>query len=287
MAGRALAPFSRLARATRGIGISNLQQRLPVRGSEDELDEVAHAFNQALDRVERAVGEMRQFSAALAHELRTPLAILRGETELALRQTLSPEDLRQRLAVQLDEFDKLARLIGQILTLARAEGGEIVLAQEPVDLAALSTSVVEQMEAVAAARGVALACEAPGRAVVTGDAGWLERLLLILLDNAIKFTPAEGRVVLTVSRARAMVQLSVSDTGTGIPPDAMAHLFEPFYRADPARSRQTEGAGLGLALARWIVDRHRGTLDVRSRPGEGSTFTLHLPLAPAESRDQR
>jgi signal transduction histidine kinase len=143
------------------------------------------------------------------------------------------------------------------------------------------------MEAVAAARGVALACEAPGRAVVTGDAGWLERLLLILLDNAIKFTPAEGRVVLTVSRARAMVQLSVSDTGTGIPPDAMAHLFEPFYRADPARSRQTEGAGLGLALARWIVDRHRGTLDVRSRPGEGSTFTLHLPLAPAESRDQR
>jgi heavy metal sensor kinase len=278
MAGRALAPLSRLARTMRTIDITNLRQRVAVRGAEDELDEVAHSFNLALERVERAVGEMRQFSAALAHELRTPLAVLRGETELALTQALPPEKLREKLAIQLDEFDRLTRLVNQILTLARAEAGEIALAKDPVDLAALSASIADQLETVAGAQGVGLTCETSGSVVVTGDAGWLERLLLLLLDNAIKFTPAGGHITMRLSGANGTARLDVSDTGPGIPPESLSRIFEPFYRGDPARSRHTEGAGLGLALGRWIVDHHGGTVGVTSRLSEGSTFTVRLPL---------
>jgi heavy metal sensor kinase len=279
MAGRALMPLSRFARATRAISITNLSNRLPVRGANDELDEVAHAFNQALERVEHAVGEMRQFSAALAHELRTPLAVLRGETEMALARPALPDQVRTRLESQLDEFDRLTRLINQILTLARAEGGEIVLARMEVDLVALATTVVDQLETVAEARQVILSCSSSGPVWVTGDAGWLERLMLVLLDNAIKFTPPGGRVTVHLAHDPGNATLTVRDTGIGIAPDALPHVFERFYRADLARSRETEGAGLGLALAKWIVDRHGGTIDAISRPGEGATFTVQLPEA--------
>ena len=285
LAGRALAPLSRLAVATQGIGIKNLAARLSVRGANDELDQVAQAFNHALARVELSVEEMRQFSAALAHELRTPVAILRGEAELALRPSSSDEDLRQVLMRQIDEFDRLTRLINQILTLARAEGGEVKMADQSVDLVALSASVAEQIEPVAAVQGITLTCKVADGVTVKGDAGWLERLLLILLDNAIKFTPEGGRISVTFSCAKGLAHVAVTDTGMGISPDALPHLFERFYRADSARSRQTQGAGLGLALAKWIAERHRGTIDVKSRPGEGSTFTVSLPALPGRGNE--
>jgi heavy metal sensor kinase len=277
LAGRALAPLARLSVATQGIGIRNLDARLSVRGANDELDQVAQAFNHALARVELSVGEMRQFSAALAHELRTPVAILRGEAELALRRSSSNEDLRQVLMRQIDEFDRLTRLINQLLTLARAEGGEIKMSDQSVDLAALGASVAEQIEPVAAAQGIILTSHVADRVMVKGDSGWLERLLLILLDNAIKFTPDDGRISVTFSCTKGVAHVAVTDTGMGVAAEALPHLFERFYRADPARSREVPGAGLGLALAKWIAERHGGTIDVKSRPGEGSTFTVRLP----------
>lgn len=277
MAGRALAPLRRLALATREIGVGDLARRLPIRGANDELDEVAGALNQALDRVEHTVGEMRQFSAALAHELRTPLAILRGETELALTQSISQDDLRQRLEIQLEEFDKLTRLINQLLTLARAEGGELILAEDLIDLGRLTTVVAEQIEAVAEAKGVRLACETDANVMVRGDEGWLERLLLILLDNAVKFTRSGGRIVAKVSHDDRFARLDVSDTGVGIAAESLPHVFDRFYRADAARSGESEGAGLGLALAKWVADHHHGEIHVASTPGTGSTFTVLLP----------
>ena len=279
MAGRALAPLSRLAEATRPIDINTLSRRLPVRGAGDELDEVTHAFNLALDRVERAVGDMRQFSAALAHELRTPLSILRGETELALRQAPATDGERQRLENQLEEFDRLNALITQVLTLARAEAGQIALAHTSVDLSALATATVEQIEPVADVQGIALSCAASPPVLVTGDAGWLERLLLILLDNAIKFTPRGGQVHVELSGGEGVARLSVTDNGIGIPEEALARIFDPFFRGDPARSRATQGGGLGLALARWVATQHRGTIDVASRSGHGSRFTVSLPTS--------
>ncbi len=281
MAGRSLAPLAALVAKTRAIDVADLRQRLPVRGAHDELDAVADAFNETLGRLEHAVGEMRQFSAAIAHELRTPLAALRGETELALLHAASPDEFRRSLASQLEEFDTLTRLINQLLTLARAEAGEIALAHDPVDVAALAGSVVEQLVPVAQARGLDLTCDAPAAVIVAGDTGWLERLLLNLLDNAIKFTAPGGRITVTVARQDGDASLAISDTGVGIAPGALPRIFERFYREDPARS--SEGAGLGLSLVKWIIDRHGGSIAVASRPGAGTTFTARLPLAPTGS----
>jgi heavy metal sensor kinase len=279
LAGRALAPLSRLATSTHAIGINNLHDRLPLRGARDELDQVADAFNHALGRVEQSVGEMRQFSAALAHELRTPLAILRGEAELELAHPLPADQRQERVASQIDEYDRLTRLINQILTLARAEAGEIRLSTAPLGLGGLASAVAEQIEPVAGARDITLTCVVEQDVTVDADAGWLQRLLLILLDNAIKYTPDGGLVSVRVSSTAGEARLTVKDSGAGIPPEALPHLFDRFYRAESAGTHQTPGAGLGLALAKWIAERHGATIDVSSAPGTGSTFVVCFKAA--------
>ena len=279
MARRALAPLTTLATEARRVKIGTLDRRLPTRGTSDQLDEVAIAFNETLAHLEGAVGEMRQFSSALAHELRTPLAALRGEMELALMRSASELEWRTSAASQIEEIDKLTRMVNQLLTLARAESGEIPLAHDAVDLGALAATVTEQLEPVAQARDLDLHCVVHQPVTVTGDRGWLERLLLNLLDNAIKYTPSRGHIRVGVSRENHHARVDVSDTGPGIPADAVPHIFERFYRVDPARSSTVEGAGLGLSLAKWIVDHHQGRIDVRSEPGAGSTFTIWLPVS--------
>jgi heavy metal sensor kinase len=274
-----LVPLNRLASAVRTIDVRSLERRLPVRGAGDELDEVADAFNATLARLEAAVGDMRQFGAAMAHELRTPLAALRGEIDLAWRSPAAGEAERDRFASQLEDIDRLTRLIDHILALARAESGEIPLARAPVDLARLTRDLVDQLEPLAAARSIALRGDAPGAVVVQGDAGWLQRLVINLVDNAVKFTGREGHVVVRVVREGDTARLDVADTGVGLSPEDAGRVFDRFFRADLARSSSTEGAGLGLSLVRWIAAQHEGTVSVRSAPGAGSTFTVRLPVA--------
>jgi heavy metal sensor kinase len=276
LSGYALAPLTRVAFAAREIDIDTLERRLPTRGVTDELEEVTLAFNETLGRLEQSIGEMRQFSTALAHELRTPLAALRGEIELALRATRDV-DLQQSLASQIEDIDRLTRLIEHVLTLARAESGQIPLKFAAVNLGDMATSIVEQLETVASARGITMRCETAPAVVAKGDAGWLERLVLNLLDNAMKFTPEGGCVVVRVSRNDGRALLEVSDTGIGMTPGVAAHVFERFYQADPSRSSASGGAGLGLSLVKWIVDRHHGTVTVVSTPDKGSTFHVTLP----------
>lgn len=278
LSGYALLPLSRMTAAARAIDVTSLERRLPLRGVDDELDRVAGAFNDTLDRLERAVGEMRQFGSALAHELRTPLAALRAAIELALRAPDAGDAQQRALADQIEEIDRLTRLIDHVLTLARAEAGQIRLTFEPVDLGAMAATLVEQLEPVAEARCVTLCCE-PSEAIVNGDVGWLRRLLLNLMGNAIKYTNPHGTIIVRVSRDVAFARVDVQDTGIGLSPDDAAHVFEPFFRADKARSSSNEGAGLGLSLVRWIAVQHRGTVSVQSRLGEGSTFTVSLPSA--------
>ena len=278
LSGFALRPLSRLAAAASAIDVKTLDRRLPVRGAGDELDRVADAFNQTLSRLEHSVGEMRQFSAALAHELRTPLAALRGEIELSLRARTTSDAQQQAFASQIEEIDKLARLIDRILTLARAEAGQIRFNLEPVDLGIMAASLVEQLLPVAEAQSIAVRGDYAHGVIVDGDRGWLERLLLNLLDNAFKFTTANGRVDLRVSRDRDAARIDVQDTGIGLSPEDAQRVFERFFRADPARSSATEGAGLGLSLVQWIAEQHHGTIAVKSRLGEGTTFTVRLPL---------
>jgi len=282
----ALAPLTRLAGVAREIDVSTLARRLPTRGAKDELDDVARAFNETLQRLEHSVGEMRQFSTALAHELRTPLSALRGEIELSLRG--APNDEQRRvLASQIEELDKLKRLIDHLLTLARAEAGQIPLTFVAVNVSELAASLVDQLEPVAQARTIDLRCERNGAVMVDGDAGWLQRLLLNLLDNAMKFTKEGGRVVLRVVQEDGRARIDVHDTGIGMSDEDAGHAFDRFYQADPSRSAPHEGVGLGLSLVKWIVDRHHGTIAVHSRLGEGSTFTVTLPVLERRgSRDE-
>jgi heavy metal sensor kinase len=276
MAGVALAPLERFAAAARTIDAANLRQRLPDRGVGDELDEVSRAFNETLARVEDAVGEMRQFSTALAHELRTPIAALRGEIELAAMKPGAGEEQRESAASQLEELDKLKRLIDQLLTLARAESGQIPLAHDRVELAPIVEEVVEQLEPVAQAQGLTLEAEVAARPAIVGDASWIERMLLNLLDNAFKFTPSGGTVTVRLSEEEAGAVLEVRDTGIGMTPDVVPHVFERFYRGDPARSAGGFGVGLGLSLVKWIVDRHNGEVTAAGTPGAGARFTVTL-----------
>jgi signal transduction histidine kinase len=198
--------------------------------------------------------------------------------ELALLRSRSELEWRASAASQIEEIDKLTRMVNQLLTLARAESGEIPLAHEAVDLGALAATVTEQLEPVAQAKDLSLHCDVNQPVTVTGDGGWLERLLINLLDNAIKYTPPGGRIRVGVSCENDHARVDISDTGPGIPAGAVPHIFERFYRVDPARSSTVEGAGLGLSLAKWIVDRHHGRIEVRSEPGKGSTFTIWLPV---------
>jgi heavy metal sensor kinase len=278
LSGFALRPLSRLAAAARAVDVHALDRRLPVRGVGDELDRVAAAFNETLDRLGHAVADMRQFSAALAHELRTPLAALRGEIELASRAPGVSEAQKESYGSQMEEIDHLTRLIDQILTLARAEAGQIHLTAAPVNLGELAGSLVNQLEPLAEARANELRCERSDTVIVRGDAGWLERLLLNLLDNALKYTPEHGQVVLRVSRNGDRARVDVRDTGAGLSPADAERVFERFFRADPARSSSAPGAGLGLSLVQWIVAQHHGSVSVESRLGEGSTFTVTLPI---------
>jgi heavy metal sensor kinase len=274
----ALLPLTRVADAVRTIDVQTLERRLPVRGAGDELDRVVEAFNATLGRLEVAVGHMRQFSAAMAHELRTPLAALRGEIDLAWQAPTASLDQREGFASQLEEIDRLTRLIDRILTLARAESGQIRMTRAPVDLSELAIRLVEQIEPIAAAKSIDLRCDATAGVVVEGDAGWLERLVLNLVDNAVKFTGEHGRVEVRVTRDGNVARLEVEDTGVGLSPEDRQRVFERFFRADASRSSTTEGAGLGLSLVQWIAEQHRGDISVRSRFGEGSAFTVTLPV---------
>jgi heavy metal sensor kinase len=280
MARGALRPIRDLATAASAIDIKHLRERLPVRGAGDEPDQLARAFNDMLARLEDAVTEMKQFTASISHELRTPLTALRGEAEIALLEARSVEDHRRVLVSQLEEFEKLTHMINQLLTLARAEAGEIHLTEKTVDLSALARSLADQMEPLAAAKNIFMGVDAFGAVHVRGDENWLERLILNLLDNAIKFTPEGGRVDLRVGAVDSQAVLEVCDTGPGISREAQAHIFERFYRAEPSRSKDVEGVGLGLALVKWIVEHHQGKIEVESGAGGGSCFVVRLPLDP-------
>jgi heavy metal sensor kinase len=278
MAGKALQPVAALGKAASNIAVSSLDRRLPVRGTNDELDQLATEFNDTLSRLEKAVAEMKQFTASISHELRTPLAVLRGEAEVALMHADSTDQYRRVLASQLEEFEKLTRMINQLLTLARAESGEVAIAHEQVNISSMTRSLAEQLEPVAASKDVSLSWDCEPDVLLNGDESWIERIILNLADNAIKFTPPGGHVRLVVSRNATNAVFEIADNGIGIAPEAQPHVFERFYRADPSRANRADGAGLGLSLVKWAVDQHHGSIHLDSTPGHGTHITVKLPL---------
>jgi two-component system OmpR family sensor kinase len=278
LAQRALRPVDRMTEAARRISAEHLDERLETTGSGDELDRLAATLNDMFSRLDTAFRQIRQFSADASHELQTPLTILKGELEVALRAPRSPDEYQRVLVSALEESERIARLVEGLLLLSRADAGVLRMDHQPVDLAQLVLDVCAQARVLADAHGVFLGLDSVAPMTIQGDAVHLRRLLLNLVDNGIKYTSAGGRVTLSLRRDDGWAVLCVSDTGVGLAPDEQEHVFQRFYRAPEALSRGEEGSGLGLCIARSIAEAHGGRIALESAVGRGSTFTVFLPL---------
>ncbi|MDB6021008.1 MAG: integral rane sensor signal transduction histidine kinase [Pedosphaera sp.] len=279
LVGRALAPVDEIASAAERITSHNLKERLPVAKTGDELERLAVSLNHMIARLEEAWQHNRRFIADASHELRTPLTIMRGELEMVVEETgLSPEVQRTAASV-LEEAERLARVVEGLMAVSRLEAGEAQQECLRFDLAELARSTAEQMCLLAEDKNIAITSDAPRAVPVDGDRARLKQVVVNLLDNAIKYTPAGGKVRLSVSGANGKAVLEVADNGIGIPAEARSHIFERFFRVDPARSREVGGAGLGLSIVKSICAAHGGQVNFQSTVGAGSCFRVELPLA--------
>jgi two-component system heavy metal sensor histidine kinase CusS len=283
LARKALAPMDRLRRATDAVTAERLDQRLPVLNPQDELGRLTKTINAMIARLERSFAEVRRFTADASHELRTPLTVLRTEVEVALAQPLSPAQHREVLGDILEELGRMSRLTDQLLALSRRDAGVEQFAPAPLDLDALIAGVVDALRPLAEARGVLLKLDAGESIQVTGDEARLRQVVINLLDNAIKYTPAGGTVTVTACLVGTEALVRVADTGIGIPAEHLPHVFDRFYRVDRARTRAEGGTGLGLSIARSIVQAHGGTIALTSTVGQGTVCTVILPQEPGSA----
>lgn len=293
LADRALQPIDRITQTALQISrTEDLSRRIAQIGPQDEVGRLATTFNEMLERIERLFRTQKRFIGDVSHELRTPLTVIRGNLDIVRRaeavaplgaghagqQAAGPREelLEESLAAMERETDRMARLINDLLLLAQADAG-VPIRHEMVEIDRLLLDVYAQEQALADGIDFQLTDVYPAR--VMGDPDRLRQLLLNLVDNAIKYTPAGGQVALALTREDGWVRVDVADSGVGIPPNDLPHIFERFYRVEKTRSRKHGGTGLGLSIARWIADAHGGHIDVESEMGEGTTFTVWLPPA--------
>jgi heavy metal sensor kinase len=274
---RNLTPLASMAEQARRITHSNLETRLDAGDAAEELATLSTSFNELLSRLDQSFDHMRRFVADASHELRTPISIIRGEADVALSHDRSAAEYKQALALVLDESRRLSRLVDDLLNLARADAGRVKLRYEEFYLNDLLAECCRSAHTLASARGVTIECPAHDDVAFHGDEELVRRMVMNLIDNAIRYTPAGGRVTATLESRGGDVAIRIADTGTGIAPEVAAHVFERFYRGDKARSRQDGGFGLGLAIVKWIAESHQGAVELASTPGAGSTFTVTLP----------
>ncbi len=287
LARTALRPVDEITRAAReiaaGQGAAELGRRLHIRQPNDEVGRLAATFNEMLERLETLFQTQQRLVADVSHELRTPLTTLRGNLDLLRRGAAEDPKMREEAIAAMEaEVARMSRMLSDLLLLAQADAG-IQLQFKPVELDTLLLEVYRQALVMAEGR-VRVHLGHEDQAQVMGDADRLRQLLLNLVENAIKYTPPGGEVTLSLAREPGWVRVTVADTGIGIAPEDLPHIFERFYRADKARSRAMGGTGLGLSIAQWIAEAHGGQITVESRVGEGSVFTLWLPDRKVETR---
>ena len=280
LAGRTLAPMVRITRAVRKINAENLNQRLPVGNIQDEIATLAETFNSMLARLEDSFRKIQQFSADASHELRTPLTILRGETEVALRWAKKPEEFRNMLESNMEEIDRMGRIIENLLTLAKSDAGELPPDFKELSLSDLLQELYLQAKTLGESKdiGIALRLDVFEEIRIRGDELRLRQMFLNLISNGIKYTPPGGRLEIALGIEGEDAVVTISDTGIGIPEEDLPHIFDRFYRVDKARNREAGGTGLGLAIVKWVAEAHEGKIAVRSAPGKGSAFTVYLPV---------
>jgi two-component system, OmpR family, sensor kinase len=284
LARKSLAPVVAMSTQAGRIGAANLHERLPVQNAKDELGHLAKSFNALLDRVDRSFERQRRFMADASHELRTPAAILRGESEVALsKPDRSPDEYRESLEVLHAEAQRLTQIVEDLFTITRADAGQYPLSPRSCYLDELVSECVHATRSLGLAKQITMAADVAQELPLCADEALLRRMILNLLDNAIKYTPIGGRITVSCRRANGEYAVSVQDTGPGIPAELQQRVFERFFRGDPARTRSEGngiGAGLGLSIARWIAEAHQGRLLLTHSDATGSIFTAFLP-APA------
>lgn len=287
LAHRALSPAADMARRAREIGASNLHERLAVPQPPDEVGSLAVVINDLLARLERSFDLQRRFVADASHELRTAVAIVRAESEIALSRQRSAEAYRDALRVTHDAGKRLTLIVDDLFLLARADEGSRVMSREPLYLDELVREVARSMRALAAERSIHIEAESLPEALIEGDVELLRRMLLNLIDNAVKYGAEGSAVRVALCRREEQWELRVRDGGTGIPDDCREAIFERFYRVDRARSRatrsETSGAGLGLSIARWVAEEHGGSLTLSASSSSGSEFAVRIPAAPPQT----
>lgn len=276
---RNLKPISQMAQTTNRITISNLSERLPIRGTGDELDGLSKTFNQMINRLDQAYQKLSQFSADAAHELRTPITALIGEIEVALAQRRSPEDYCNLLSSNLEELTRLMRLVNNLLLLSQDEEPDKAKKNELINLNEIVRDIAELFNPVAGDSDITLKMAvSPEPLFVFGDKWRIEQLISNLIDNAIRYNHSGGSVDIFLTKLDGNAQLIVNDTGIGISKSDQTKIFDRFYRVETSRSRSSGGSGLGLNIAESIVQSHLGNISVTSQIGKGSTFTINLPL---------
>jgi heavy metal sensor kinase len=280
LAGRALQPIDNITRTAQATHASGLSQRLNHVGPADEVGRLAATFDAMLDRLEAAFTRERRFTGDAAHELRTPLAALKGRIGVTLSQSRQPQQYIKTLQEMEGQVDRLIRLSSDLLFMARLDQGQMAQQRERIHVKDFLGAVVDQIRPLANQKNITLSENIPTGLTLQGDMDLLIRLFLNLLDNAVKYTPENGRVSITAAKDQTNIRLIIADTGPGIAPEHLPHLFERFYRAESARSRLEAGlggAGLGLAIAYEIARAHGGQLQVQSQLEKGTTFTVLLP----------
>jgi len=279
---RSLVPMVRIAHKAEEITQHNLSERLPVEHTGDELERLSLSLNHMISRLEEAVQGSKRLVADASHELRTPLTVMRGELESMAADPQTSGGTREMLASLLEEVERLAAVVEGLLALSRLDTGEASAAWVKFDLAELVATTADQMSLLAEDKSISVACDAPQRVIVEGNRARLKQVIVNLLDNAIKYTPNGGTVRLRVASHDGLGLLEVSDTGMGMPPEALPHVFERFFRVERSRSRDQGGAGLGLSIVQSICAAHGAAVEVESTPDQGSRFRIRFPLPTSE-----
>ncbi|HTR36570.1 MAG TPA: ATP-binding protein [Bryobacteraceae bacterium] len=276
LAGRALGPVNSVAEAAQRITHSSLHLQIPMRRAGDELDRLIEAFNHMMTRLNLSFEQVRQFSTDVSHELRTPLTVVRGQLEVALFTAKTVDQYRDAMATALEGVERLSNIVRALLLLSQAESGQLALQRNDLDIAGLVRGVVDEHQIPAEAEGVRLTEEIPPSCRIYADRTQIERLVSNLLSNAIKYTPSGGHVKVSLTPGTEEVKLVVEDTGVGISPDHLPHIFDRFYRVPS--SDPDKGLGLGLSFVAWIVKAHGGTIEVLSELEKGTRFVVTLPV---------
>jgi signal transduction histidine kinase len=276
---RALTPVAALTRAAERLNEHNLGERLPRTGSGDELDRLTEVFNAMTGRLNQSFARMREFTLHASHELKTPLTVMHGELETALQDKTLAAPQRERLESELDEVQRLAKIVDGLTLLTKADAGQIALARDPVRLDELVREACADAQSLARPHAVQVSLAACEELTVLGDRHRLRQLLLNLTDNAVKYNVPKGTVTLSLRQAGQHAELAIANTGPGIPADVLPRIFDPFFRGDRSHSQSVEGCGLGLSIARWITAAHWGSIQVASEPNALTTATVRLPVA--------